>query len=255
MHSQLWKRIVNKSAENICSAMLLFILCHPELCDIISRKFRCSTLFSVLMLFDAFDVLCLWLTSYGWWLTLNGWPFCFWLALKVLRVLSGRWSAIQLLLIKCSGKIRCPHWRVEETKTHYLSLKVISNHGRWLDDSAPLHTMHSTMQCIVHILFTKWIYQIYIPYLSDISLTLCFRQPSKSKSNLSCYSTSTSPTVHPWDKGIRTQQRSLKMASGAVKRSVGIIRPQSTALFLCDMQEKFAPNIKFFPQIVSNSSR
>jgi len=45
------------------------------------------------------------------------------------------------------------------------------------------------------------------------------------------------------------------MASGAVKRSVGIIRPQSTALFLCDMQEKFAPNIKFFPQIVSNSSR
>ena len=174
---------------------------------------------------------------------------------KVLRVLSGRWSAIQLLLIKCSGKIRCPHWRVEEAKTHYLSLKVISNHGRWLDDSAPLHTMHSTMQCIVHILFTKWIYQIYIPYLSDISLTLCFRQPSKSKSNLSCYSTSTSPTVHPWDKGIRTQQRSLKMASGAVKRSVGIIRPQSTALFLCDMQEKFAPNIKFFPQIVSNSSR
>ena len=82
MHSQLWKRIVNKSAENICSAMLLFILCHPKLCDIISRKFRCSTLFSVLMLFDAFDVLCLWLTSYGWSLMddlyVFGLPWRFW---------------------------------------------------------------------------------------------------------------------------------------------------------------------------------
>ena len=35
--------------------MLLFILCNPKLCDIISRKFRCSTLLSVVMLFDTYD--------------------------------------------------------------------------------------------------------------------------------------------------------------------------------------------------------
>ena len=142
--------------------MLLFILCHPKLCDIISRKFRCSTLFSVLMLFDAFDVLCLWLTSYGWWLTLNRWPFCFWLALKVLRVLSGRWSAIQLLSIKCSGKIWRLNWRVEEPKTrHYVPLKR-SFQIMWT-------TVH---HCIVHI-FTKWIYQICLIVISLTSHWQC----------------------------------------------------------------------------------
>ena len=44
------------------------------------------------------------------------------------------------------------------------------------------------------------------------------------------------------------------MAS-AIKKSIGILRAPKTSLFLCDMQEKFRPNIKFFDEIVANSSR
>ena len=34
-----------------------------------------------------------------------------------------------------------------------------------------------------------------------------------------------------------------------------ISRPQSLAVLICDVQEKFRPNISFFPEIVSNSHR
>ena len=175
------------------------------------------------------------------WLKLNGWPLCFWLALKVLRVLSGRWSAIQLLSIKCSGKIWRLNWRVEEPKTrHYVPLKR-SFQIMWT-------TVH---HCIVHI-FTKWIYQI---CLIVISLTICCVSGSRQNRN-QIWVVTQPHTQSTREKRVYVLNREvLKMASGAVKRSVGIIRPQSTALFLCDMQEKFAPNIKFFPQIVSNSSR
>ena len=47
---------------------------------------------------------------------------------------------------------------------------------------------------------------------------------------------------------------SLKMAS-AIRKSIGILRAPKTSLFLCDMQEKFRPNIKFFDEVVANSSR
>ena len=43
--------------------------------------------------------------------------------------------------------------------------------------------------------------------------------------------------------------------SGGVRRGLGLLRHNQTALFLCDMQQKFKPNIKFFDEIVSNSSR
>jgi len=46
------------------------------------------------------------------------------------------------------------------------------------------------------------------------------------------------------------------MAASKVMRSgLGILRPKQTALFLCDMQVKFKPNISNFDQVVSNSSR
>lgn len=48
------------------------------------------------------------------------------------------------------------------------------------------------------------------------------------------------------------------MASNLVKAAagrLGRLLPQNTALFLCDMQEKFKPNIKHFPQIVETSHR
>ncbi len=38
-------------------------------------------------------------------------------------------------------------------------------------------------------------------------------------------------------------------------RNLGILKAGSSALFLCDMQVKFAPNIQFFKQVVNNSSR
>lgn len=38
-------------------------------------------------------------------------------------------------------------------------------------------------------------------------------------------------------------------------RLVGHLRPKSTALFLCDMQEKFQGSIQYFDQIVQVSSR
>ena len=38
-------------------------------------------------------------------------------------------------------------------------------------------------------------------------------------------------------------------------RKVGQIAVKNSALFLCDMQEKFAPTIKYFPQIVQVASR
>ena len=41
----------------------------------------------------------------------------------------------------------------------------------------------------------------------------------------------------------------------AIRKGIGILRTQKTSLFLCDMQEKFKPNIKYFNEIVANSSR
>jgi len=38
-------------------------------------------------------------------------------------------------------------------------------------------------------------------------------------------------------------------------RLVGQLRPKTTALFLCDLQEKFRPTIQYFDQIVDHSSR
>ena len=38
-------------------------------------------------------------------------------------------------------------------------------------------------------------------------------------------------------------------------RRLGRIVPGQTALFLCDMQEKFRPMIQYFPEIVHNSNR
>lgn len=38
-------------------------------------------------------------------------------------------------------------------------------------------------------------------------------------------------------------------------RSLGRINPKTTAVFLCDMQDKFAPMISHFQQIVHNSNR
>ena len=36
---------------------------------------------------------------------------------------------------------------------------------------------------------------------------------------------------------------------------LGRITPGKTALFICDMQEKFSKNIKYFPQIVTNTRK
>ena len=40
-----------------------------------------------------------------------------------------------------------------------------------------------------------------------------------------------------------------------IRKSLGILRAPKTSLFLCDMQEKFRPNIKYFDEVVANSSR
>ena len=36
---------------------------------------------------------------------------------------------------------------------------------------------------------------------------------------------------------------------------LGRISVPKTALFVCDIQEKFAKNIKYFPQVVENTSK
>lgn len=41
----------------------------------------------------------------------------------------------------------------------------------------------------------------------------------------------------------------------AARASLGRILPESSVLFLCDMQEKFRPSIAYFPQIVSVAAR
>ncbi|XP_021075350.1 isochorismatase domain-containing protein 2 [Mus pahari] len=41
----------------------------------------------------------------------------------------------------------------------------------------------------------------------------------------------------------------------AAKASLGRVLPESSILFLCDMQEKFRPSIAYFPQIVSMAAR
>ena len=41
----------------------------------------------------------------------------------------------------------------------------------------------------------------------------------------------------------------------SVAKRLGLLKASTSALFLCDMQVKFAPNISFFPQIVNNSKR
>merc|ERR1711992_487552 len=40
-----------------------------------------------------------------------------------------------------------------------------------------------------------------------------------------------------------------------IMAKLGLLKSASSALFLCDMQVKFAPNIAYFPQIVKNSKR
>ncbi|KAF0287009.1 Isochorismatase domain-containing protein 2 [Amphibalanus amphitrite] len=48
----------------------------------------------------------------------------------------------------------------------------------------------------------------------------------------------------------------VRAAAAAVGgRSLGRLVPQNTALFLCDMQEKFRPNIKHFAEVVQVSNR
>jgi nicotinamidase-related amidase len=41
----------------------------------------------------------------------------------------------------------------------------------------------------------------------------------------------------------------------SLSKKLGILKASTSALFLCDMQVKFAPNIAYFPQIVNNSKR
>ena len=41
----------------------------------------------------------------------------------------------------------------------------------------------------------------------------------------------------------------------SVAKRLGLLKASTSALFLCDMQVKFAPNIAYFPQIVKNSKR
>ncbi|KAH7971036.1 hypothetical protein HPB49_018202 [Dermacentor silvarum] len=45
------------------------------------------------------------------------------------------------------------------------------------------------------------------------------------------------------------------MAAQTAVRNVGRLSPQKTAIFLCDMQEKFRKTIQYFPQIVAVSQR
>lgn len=45
------------------------------------------------------------------------------------------------------------------------------------------------------------------------------------------------------------------MAAGMVGRLSGKLIPKNSSLFLCDMQDKFRPSIKYFDAIVSNSGR
>ena len=47
----------------------------------------------------------------------------------------------------------------------------------------------------------------------------------------------------------------LVRAAVAGGQSLGRLVPRSTALFLCDMQEKFRPNIKHFTEVVQTSNR
>ena len=41
----------------------------------------------------------------------------------------------------------------------------------------------------------------------------------------------------------------------SIAKRLGLLKASTSALFLCDMQVKFAPNIAYFPQIVKNSKR
>lgn len=40
-----------------------------------------------------------------------------------------------------------------------------------------------------------------------------------------------------------------------MSKSLGLLKASKSALFLCDMQVKFAPNIAYFNEIVQNSKR
>ena len=48
--------------------------------------------------------------------------------------------------------------------------------------------------------------------------------------------------------------RHFKMAANAVRR-LGKMASETTAFFLCDMQEKFRPTIKYFPEIATVANR
>lgn len=54
-----------------------------------------------------------------------------------------------------------------------------------------------------------------------------------------------------WLVGVLAEPFARKMAY----RSLGKLSTKSSALFLCDMQEKFRNGIKYFPQIVEVSRR
>lgn len=45
------------------------------------------------------------------------------------------------------------------------------------------------------------------------------------------------------------------MASVAAARRLGRLAANSTYFFLCDMQEKFRPSIKYYPEIITVASR
>ena len=52
-----------------------------------------------------------------------------------------------------------------------------------------------------------------------------------------------------------TVDRVYKIMAAANLAKFGKILPKNSCLFLCDMQERFRPSIKYFDQIVQNSSR
>ncbi len=53
----------------------------------------------------------------------------------------------------------------------------------------------------------------------------------------------------------KTLQKRSKMSVGKSLAQLGKMVPKNSALFLCDMQEKFRPSIKYFNEIVFNSNR
>ena len=47
----------------------------------------------------------------------------------------------------------------------------------------------------------------------------------------------------------------MDMKQNNSKRNLGYLDPKSTALFLCDIQERFEKSIELFDMVVSNAKR